>query len=74
MVNLKRLSFQMELSFWAFIIPVLSESKLLHRVVPVVYGLFQRERVIPALRFTALCSLGGFLAGLIMGVITAYTM
>ena len=74
MVNLKRLSFQMELSFWVFIIPVLSESHLLRRIVPAVYGLFQRERLIPVLRFTALFSLGGFLAGLIMGVITAYTL
>lgn len=74
MVNLKRLSFQMELSFWSFIIPVLSESKLLRQIVPPIYGLFQRERLAPVLRITAFCSLGGFLAGLIMGVITAYTM
>jgi len=74
MVNLKRLSFQMELSFWSFIIPVLSESQLLRRIVPAIYRLFQRDRLAPGLRITALCSLGGFLAGLIMGVITAYTM
>lgn len=74
MVNLKRLTFQMELSFWTFIIPVLSESQFLRRIAPVIYGFFQRDRLTPALRITALCSLGGFLAGLIMGVITAYTM
>lgn len=74
MVNLKRLTFQMELSFWTFIIPVLSESRFLHRTIPVIYDFFQRDRLAPALRITALCSLGGFIAGLIMGVITAYTM
>jgi hypothetical protein len=74
MVNLKRLTFQMELSFWTFIIPLLSESQFLHRVVPAVYGFFQRDRLGPVLRLTALFSLVGFLAGLIMGVITVYTM
>lgn len=74
MINIKQLSNQMELSFWSYIIRLLTESMFLRHLLPAVYDFFRRDNFSPTLRITLMCSLGGFLTGLIMGLFMIYTM
>ncbi len=70
MSNLKQLTMQLELSFWSLTIRLLSESKLLRAILPAIASLFRWRSFQPGMRITLLCSLTGFLVGLIVGVLS----
>ncbi len=71
MIDIKQMSRQLELSFWTFTIPILSNSRLLHRVLPAVYDISRKENVIPALKEGVIFSVSGFAFGIVIGILTA---
>ena len=70
MQNIRFLTTQLELSFWSFTIPLLSESKLLRSILPVLYRLSRKEHLAYAARIGLFWSLSGFLVGLVLGVLS----
>lgn len=69
MLTIRQISNHLEIAFWAFIIRLLSDSKFLRRLLPVLYRLFCKETVIPIARRVWLYGFSGFCVGLIVGVI-----
>ena len=74
MLNIKQFSNQLELSFWSFAIRLLSESQFIRRILPTLYELSRKEKVVPIAKWVLLYSLTGFLVGMIMGVVTFYIL
>ena len=72
MLNLKQLTNQLELSFWSHIIRLLSESRLLRRILPALYLFSRKEQYQPTVRIALVCSLSGLLVGLVVGVLSIY--
>ena len=72
MINLKQLTNQLELSFWSYTIRLLSESKALRRILPTLYMFSHLYKFQPFLRIAMVCSLTGFLVGLVVGVLSIY--
>lgn len=70
MTNLKRVTMQLELSFWSLTIRLLSESRLLRALLPMTARLLQSGSYQPGVRIILLCSGSGFLLGLILGVLS----
>ena len=70
MLNIKHLSRQLELSFWELTIPMLSESKLLRRLLPAVYDLGRKDLMAPLVRKGLIWSFSGFIVGIILGLAT----
>jgi hypothetical protein len=68
MIDVKHMTRQLELSFWSIAIPMLSNSKTIRRVVPALYDLVRMERLAPGIRKTALCSLSGFVIGIVLAL------
>lgn len=69
MFTIRQISNHLEIAFWAFIIKLLSESKILRRLLPSLYHLFYKEAMIHVARRALLYALSGFCVGLIVGVI-----
>ena len=70
MTNIKQITMQLELSFWSLTIRLLSESKLLHAILPTIASPFRWRNFQPGFRIALLCSLSGLLVGLIVGVLS----
>jgi len=70
MQNIKYLTTQLELSFWTYTIPLLSESKILRSMLPALYRLSRKEHLAYAARIGLFWSLSGFLVGLVLGVLS----
>ena len=70
MPDLKQISMQLELSFWSLTIKFLSESRLLRILLPAIARVFRRDSIYLGMRMALLCSLSGFLVGLIVGVLS----
>ena len=76
MLNIKKMTNQLELSFWSHTIKLLSESRLLRRVLcsilPAFYVISRREGYQPTVRVALFCSLSGLLVGLVVGVLSIF--
>lgn len=70
MSNFKHITMQLELSFWALVIRLLSESRLLRSALPYVYDLVGKRYFQLGLRTALIYSLSGFLLGLILGMLS----
>ena len=71
MIDIKHMSRQLELSFWTFTIPILSNSRTLRRLLPALYDLSRKENMLPILKKGVVWSLGGFVLGIVLGLLTA---
>jgi hypothetical protein len=68
MIDMKHMTRQLELSFWSTIIPMMSRSKNLHRLLPALYDLSRKEKVALGLKKVGLWSLSGFVIGIVLGL------
>lgn len=72
MLNIKQLTNQLELSFWSYTIRLMSESQILRRILPTIFVYSRLDKFKPVLRTALICSLSGFLVGLVVGILSLF--
>ncbi len=68
MIDVKHMTRQLELSFWSMVIPMMSRSKSLHRLLPALYELSRKEKIASGLKKVGVLSLSGFVIGILLGL------
>jgi hypothetical protein len=66
MIDVKHMTRQLELSFWSMAIPMLSNSKTLHRLLPALYDFFLMKGLSSGMKKAVVCSLSGFVIGILI--------
>lgn len=68
-MNIKRIPAQLEISFWSTVIPLMSETPPLRRLIQGIYDLIQGEHQYRVIKQAMIWSGTGLLLGFVLGLL-----